>query len=832
MEEWKNTFFSQTRDENVIKGSYTSNGKKIDVRPLHKLINEILMPSGTITNQAMLDSHLKSIQNSFCFQELSKIIHKICYQLSCKCSRGGDENSTTVALSKTLLPYSWEAKIVLALAAFTIIYGESLVMADQTNWLAKSIKLLKLLPDKWKLSKIQTLIHAMVKMTNKILDVNDWQPDQNISTYVQTVVESIVVCTSYIIGLDDEYTEDEFSKLMETVDGMNAHLGQLLDEMNEMTDGNCKLTIDENAIRSTHTPDGKKVKVRPLHKLINEMLTASVTSTVEGASQDQGALDSQLKFLKNSSEECLEELTETLDKICCELSCQCSKGEDANSKTVALFKMLSQYSWEVKMVLALAAFSIIYGESSLMANRTNPLADSIKLLKQVPEKSKLSKIRSLIDAMVKVTNTIVKVVEVDESPPENMSTHIETTVSWTVGSIIICMSQIIGLDDEYTEDELSKLTKKVEGMNTYLSQELDTWCQTEKYKGKSEEDKKKLGEVKRKVEEVKRMPKKEATRKPKEEIIEEKVKRMAKEDKKKVEEATRKADEKKRVIQMLQNIQADNDNGAILDSITLPENKEQVSSTLRESGLESSNLIIGIDFSASNRKKGQRSFNYQSLHDLSGSPNPYQQAIDIIGNTLAPFTKDNKIHSYGFGDASTKGDDVFSFHSDLTPCQGFEEVLTCYRKIAQKVYFDGPTCFAPIIEAAIDIVENSGGQHHVLVIIADDSIRQSKEIDSIVTASEYALSIVYVGVGDGPWDEMKGLADKIHGRKFDNFQFVNFYDIMKRYENPSEKEAAFSLVSTMKIPMQYKASKEHGFLGRTTGRPTKVVPRTPSFLLQ
>lgn len=35
----------------------------------------------------------------------------------------------------------------------------------------------------------------------------------------------------------------------------------------------------------------------------------------------------------------------------------------------------------------------------------------------------------------------------------------------------------------------------------------------------------------------------------------------------------------------------------------------------------------------------------------------------------------------------------------------------------------GPTSFAPMVEAAIDIVERSGGQYHVLVIIADGQVR-------------------------------------------------------------------------------------------------------------
>jgi hypothetical protein len=34
----------------------------------------------------------------------------------------------------------------------------------------------------------------------------------------------------------------------------------------------------------------------------------------------------------------------------------------------------------------------------------------------------------------------------------------------------------------------------------------------------------------------------------------------------------------------------------------------------------------------------------------------------------------------------------------------------------------GPTSFAPMIEMAITIVEQSGGQYHVLVIIADGQV--------------------------------------------------------------------------------------------------------------
>ncbi|XVF14848.1 hypothetical protein REPUB_Repub09cG0096500 [Reevesia pubescens] len=246
---------------------------------------------------------------------------------------------------------------------------------------------------------------------------------------------------------------------------------------------------------------------------------------------------------------------------------------------------------------------------------------------------------------------------------------------------------------------------------------------------------------------------------------------------------------------------------------------DQVISELREAGLESSNLILGIDFTKSNEWTGKYSFNRRSLHAIGSSPNPYEQAISIIGRTLSPFDEDNLIPCFGFGDASTHDKYVFSFYPDHRPCHGFEEALARYKEIVPHLKLAGPTSFAPIINAAIDIVDESNGQYHVLVIIADGQVtrnpdtplgrlspQEQETVDSIVSASHYPLSIILVGVGDGPWDSMQQFDDNISHRAFDNFQFVNFTKIMSENTETSKKEAAFALAALMEIPYQYKAT--------------------------
>ena len=237
---------------------------------------------------------------------------------------------------------------------------------------------------------------------------------------------------------------------------------------------------------------------------------------------------------------------------------------------------------------------------------------------------------------------------------------------------------------------------------------------------------------------------------------------------------------------------------------------EEVTRALRTAGLESSNLIFAVDFTKSNVQQGERTFGNRCLHHLDPIiSNPYQKVMSLLGQTLEPFDEDHLIPTYGFGDITTKDRAVFSFNTGELPCRGAQQVLDRYAQIVPSTQLSGPTSFAPAIDKAIEIVKREKS-YHILVIIADGQVTNERTTrDAIVRAANYPLSIIVVGVGDGPWDTMKEFDDSIPARKFDNFQFVDFHRTVSGSDFP---DAAFALNALMEIPDQFAAIRSLGLL--------------------
>jgi E3 ubiquitin-protein ligase RGLG len=274
----------------------------------------------------------------------------------------------------------------------------------------------------------------------------------------------------------------------------------------------------------------------------------------------------------------------------------------------------------------------------------------------------------------------------------------------------------------------------------------------------------------------------------------------------------------------------------------------EVTSALREAGLESSNLIVGIDFTASNssREQSARTFGGRPLHTLlPAGENLYEQALGVIARTLESFDEDGEIPAFGFGCTRTHGDSVFSFLPNASPCQGLAGVKRTYRAVAPLVKQSGPTSFGPIIRKAIEIVRETRA-YHILVVLADGQITRSKDtpaselspfeedtISAIVEASHFPLSIVVIGIGDGPWETMEEFDDKLPARAFDNFQFVDFEGsrqsalaLAPRAEpaRTAFVESMFARDALMEIPSQFTAVARH--VGRASNRDALPAVRT------
>eukprot|EP01126_Amoeba_proteus_P001640 TRINITY_DN1048_c0_g1_i2.p1 TRINITY_DN1048_c0_g1~~TRINITY_DN1048_c0_g1_i2.p1 ORF type:complete len:436 (-),score=104.80 TRINITY_DN1048_c0_g1_i2:38-1345(-) len=180
----------------------------------------------------------------------------------------------------------------------------------------------------------------------------------------------------------------------------------------------------------------------------------------------------------------------------------------------------------------------------------------------------------------------------------------------------------------------------------------------------------------------------------------------------------------------------------------------QIGSLLQKANLKTTNLIFGIDFTKSNQWNGRSCFDGKSLHHVEeGKENPYQYVLRVVGESLEELTGDHEIPAFGFGDAKTHARRVFPFFEDDDGGKGYLAVLKRYTEIAQEIELGGPTTNATIIRKAIEITKEVGG-HHTLLIITDDTVDESKIVDTrkaIEEAEEVPLSIVIVGVGDAQW---------------------------------------------------------------------------------
>jgi E3 ubiquitin-protein ligase RGLG len=243
---------------------------------------------------------------------------------------------------------------------------------------------------------------------------------------------------------------------------------------------------------------------------------------------------------------------------------------------------------------------------------------------------------------------------------------------------------------------------------------------------------------------------------------------------------------------------------------------------LRAAGLVSSQMVVFIDCTKSNLDNGKKSFGGRSLHEVgdASKPNLYEQVLATIGKTLSTFDADGLIPLYGFGDAISTDKAVFPlFDAKANPKgdKGYEELISAYRARIPTVNLAGPTSFGPAIRKTIELVKASKPLEFTLCLILCDGQPNTKADTeaAIVEASKLPIAIIAVGIGDGPWDELRRFDDNVRGRKFDNFSFVELMGVQKSAKAEGVSFAAALATDVLtELPSAYADCVKLGYINK------------------
>lgn len=236
-------------------------------------------------------------------------------------------------------------------------------------------------------------------------------------------------------------------------------------------------------IIATDPPENITINVRSLLCIVKDILKYAISPS---DLEEQPEFD--LLRGMNNNPRLLKLLAHDILRIRTEILCYTESGDPWEEQEVAkrIFITVSRYSWEVKLVMVLAAFAVNYGDCLLTSqlNMVNPMATSISVLKQLPiglsvlhhneqnisssstntkkssETELINAISKLIQSILSITETIVEFFELpagyitddDSSSLSRATLLIQPAVYWTIQCIMACISQFNGLlivSDQY-----------------------------------------------------------------------------------------------------------------------------------------------------------------------------------------------------------------------------------------------------------------------------------------------------------------------------------------------------------------------------------------------
>nr|XP_023881779.1 protein SIEVE ELEMENT OCCLUSION B-like [Quercus suber]POE73892.1 protein sieve element occlusion b [Quercus suber] len=243
-----------------------------------------------------------------------------------------------------------------------------------------------------------------------------------------------------------------------------------------------------NQIYTTHVHDDEKFEVESLFIIVENILkraTVVVDNIVLGTQATVEHLEEKIPKASFSPPIC------TLKNISCEMQCKAPGEEIAHKTALSILSKLSNYSWDAKAVLTLAAFALDYGEFWLLAQiqSSDQLAKSVGTLKRVPILLKRPTLQKHKQALIELNNVIKATLEVIECifELEKLSNHdikdvpalstgmehIPVDVYWAIVTVVASTTQLCCLiNDEEKKPELSPFSQKLNIIVTKLKRQI------------------------------------------------------------------------------------------------------------------------------------------------------------------------------------------------------------------------------------------------------------------------------------------------------------------------------------------------------------------------
>ncbi|KAL3839967.1 hypothetical protein ACJIZ3_024558 [Penstemon smallii] len=211
-----------------VQQIHSPDDREIDTQLILRIIEDILHSATPVGMQgAMPEKTIPADADTSMLDALSYVVNEIYFEMTHEFLSNGDEHATTLSLLEILSNYSWDAKLVLLLAAFVLYYAEFWfpVKNQSSSKLAQKMDFLRKVPEtdvlKERLGVLTDLIMAILDLVQFIILFRKLPPEtlgkvpafsafsNAVPIAVYRAIRGVLICVAYIAHLpaiDNEHS--------------------------------------------------------------------------------------------------------------------------------------------------------------------------------------------------------------------------------------------------------------------------------------------------------------------------------------------------------------------------------------------------------------------------------------------------------------------------------------------------------------------------------------------------------------------------------------------------------------------------------------------------